>query len=227
MQRILRLFWITSALYAVLSAVALAEAEALAVDKTLAKAKVSSEAKPITNITFVAFDLETTGFSTKTDHIIEIGAVKFKNGKTLDSKSWLINPNVPIPSNAQRVHGISDKMVANRPTFSEVFPEFANFAKGSVLLAHNAGFDLRMLSAELKRSNMSSLKNVTLDTLILTRKWYPDLKSHSLKYLTEYLDLSTKGMHRAQTDAQLVMMIFLKGTGKNQNAKLKELIPKK
>lgn len=184
-----------------------------------------SSAEPLTNITFVAFDLETTGFSAEFDRIIEIGAVKFRNGKVLKSRSWLINPGVPITADSQHIHGIMEEMVADSPSFREVFPQFAGFIKGAVLLAHNADFDVRFISAELERNNMSAPENIVLDTLRLARVWLPDAGSYNVERLVKYLGIPAGSFHRALADSQYVTAIFLAGIRKlPPNAILEDLI---
>ena len=158
------------------------------------------------NITFVIFDTETTGFSPAKDRLVEIGAIKVRNGKVLGEKSWLINPQRYIPYYVQQVHHITPDMVKDMPTFAKVYPEFLEFIDGSVLIAHNAPFDIRFISAEANRNGMPPPKNAVLDSLVLFRTWYPDLKSHRVADLIDYFELSTDGMHehRATDDSLFV-----------------------
>ena len=158
------------------------------------------------NITFVIFDTETTGFSPANDRVIEIGAVKVRNGKKLGEKTWLINPQRYIPWYVQQVHNITLEMLKDCPTFDQVYPEFLEFIDGSVLIAHNAPFDIRFISAEAERAGMPAPKNAVLDSLALFRNWYPDLKSHRVADLIVLFELSTEGMHahRATDDSLFV-----------------------
>ncbi len=158
------------------------------------------------NITFVIFDTETTGFSPAKDRLVEIGAVKVRNGKKLGEKTWLLNPQRYIPWYVQNVHHITPEMVKDMPTFAQVYPEFLEFIDGSVLIAHNAPFDIRFISAEAARAGMPAPKNAVLDSLALFRNWYPDLKSHTVSDLVNLFDISTKGMqaHRATDDSLFV-----------------------
>lgn len=164
------------------------------------------------NITFVIFDTETTGFSPINDRVIEIGAVKVLNGKKLGEKTWLINPQRSIPWYVQNVHHISVEMVKDQPTFAEIYPEFLEFIDGSVLIAHNAPFDVRMMSAEAERAKMPAPKNAVLDSLALFRNWYPDLKSHQLGDIINFMDISSEGMHahRATDDSLFVYLAIQK-----------------
>ena len=158
------------------------------------------------NITFVIFDTETTGFSPANDRVIEIGAVKVRNGKKLGEKTWLINPQRYIPWYVQNVHHITPEILKDKPTFAEVYPEFLEFIDGSVLIAHNAPFDVRFISAEAERAGLPAPKNAVLDSLVLFRNWCPDLKSHQLGDIIDFYDIATDGLqaHRATDDSLFV-----------------------
>lgn len=165
-----------------------------------------------TNTVFVAFDTETTGLSPTRDRIVEIALVKFINGKVTATNSWLINPGVPIPSTAERVHGISDEMVANKASCAETLPKVNKFLGNAVLLAHNARFDLSFLKNEYRRAGTVPPENICLDTLKLARKWFPESKSHSLKNLLKHLDIEMdKKNHRALVDSQFLVQVIDKG----------------
>ena len=158
------------------------------------------------SITFVIFDTETTGFSPANDRLVEIGAVKVRDGKKLGEKTWLINPQRYIPWYVQKVHNITPEMLKECPTFPEVYPEFLEFIDGAVLIAHNAPFDIRFISAEAARHDMPAPKNACLDSLALFRNWHPQLKSHTVSDLVNLYDISTDGMHahRATDDSLFV-----------------------
>ncbi|MFO7871579.1 MAG: 3'-5' exonuclease [Kiritimatiellia bacterium] len=181
-------------------------------------------ASPLENITFAAFDTETTGFSPRSARIVEIAAVKFRGGNILESRSWLINPGIPIPESSRRVHGISDKMVADAPGFGAVFPEFIEFTEGAVLLAHNAGFDVRFLRAEIERAGLRPPANEVLDTLRLFRGWFPEAEAHNLRALVEHLGVKAASFHRALADASYLAEIFTRGVSAlPEQPSLKEL----
>ena len=164
------------------------------------------------NITFVIFDTETTGFSPVNDRLVELGAVKVRNGKLLGEKTWLINPQRSIPWYVQKVHNISLDMIKDRPTFAEIYPEFLEFIDGSVLIAHNAPFDVRFISAEAERAGLPAPKNAVLDSLVLFRNWYPDLKSHTVADLVNLFEIDTEGLaaHRATNDSLFVYLAIQK-----------------
>ena len=162
------------------------------------------------NVTFVIFDTETTGFSPAKDRLLEIGAVKVRGNEKIGEKTWLINPQRYIPYYAQQVHHITPDMVKDKPTFAEVYPDFLEFIDGSVLIAHNAPFDVRFITAEAERNGLPAPKNACLDSLILFRNWYPEMKSHNLGDLLTALGIGTEGMqaHRATDDSLFVNMII-------------------
>ncbi len=167
-----------------------------------------------TNQLFAAVDVETTGFNARHDKIVEIAAVKFKNGKVIDKKTWLVNPEINIPYVVQNVHGISNKMVEHQPNFSVVGTNFIDFIGDSILIAHNATFDAGFIYSEMKRNNIDRIKNPFLDSLKMARLWYPELEKHNLKYLTEHLGFEGEKYHRALEDSIYVQMFFLDGLNK-------------
>ncbi len=179
------------------------------------------------NITFVIFDTETTGFSPINDRVIEIGAVKVRDGKKLDERTWLLNPQRSIPWYVEKVHHISADMLKDKPTFAEAYPEFLEFIDGSVLIAHNAPFDIRMMSAEAHRAGMPAPKNAVLDSLYIFRNWYPELKSHQLGDIIDFLNISTDDMHahRATDDSLFVYLaIQTELERRSDNPRFRELV---
>ena len=190
---------------------ALLVAQATTAEPSKRRASLPGSRTSITNVTFVAFDTETTGVNQATDRIVEIGAVKFRNGKVLEQKSWLVNPERDIPYWANRVHGITDKMVENERTFPEVYPEFKSFIEGCVLLAHNARFDVTFMENSLERSNQRRPKNPVIDSLPLFRKWFPDSDSHTLEGLAMHLEIDGVQFHRAMADSMFIYLILEKG----------------
>jgi DNA polymerase III epsilon subunit family exonuclease len=169
-------------------------------------------AEPVTNVTFVAFDLETTGLSPAAGRIVEIGAVKMKNRHVLEKKAWLVNPGIPIPGVVQNIHGITDEMVKDAPRFQQVFRDFVAFAGNAVLLAHNASFDVRFIRAETERNNLRMPENRVLDTLALAKAVYPDTPGYSLRTLMQHLGSERTEFHRALADSENVATLFLAAT---------------
>ena len=158
---------------------------------------------------FVIFDIETTGLSAINDSITEIGAIKVKNGEVIDTFSHLVNPQREIPEFITKLTGITDEMVAEKPTIEKIVPLFQDFIKNSVLIAHNASFDVGFIRENFKKSNLK-LSNPVLDTLELSRAVFPDLKNHKLNTLSKHLDITLENHHRAVDDAKATKDIFLK-----------------
>lgn len=165
----------------------------------------------VADVALVAFDTETTGLSPNNDRIVEIGATRFEDGKPREPHSWLVNPQRDIPRYAEKVHGISEAMVADQPPFKEVYPLYSAFAGDAVLLAHNANFDIRFLSSELRRNGLELPDNQVIDTLKLFRNWFPDAPSHNLGKLAVHVGVETGRMHRAEADATIMLGILQKG----------------
>jgi len=174
----------------------------------------------VSNVTFVVFDTETTGFSPTTDRIVELGAVKFRNGEVVEEKSWLINPGRKIPYWATKVHGITDEEVKNEPAFADIYPEFLEFISGSVLIAHNAKFDISFVKAEATRAGRELPANKVIDSLALFRKWYPKSSSHSVAAVAKHAAVRTDTLHRAAADSMYVFLIFDKSI-RERNEKYK------
>ena len=173
---------------------------------------------------FVAFDTETTGFSPKNDRLVEIGAVKFRgNGEVLAITNWLINPGMPVPFYATEVNGITTEMVTNAPVFATVWPEFAAFCKDSILLAHNATFDVGFLRAELERAGIQPPALPIGDTLPLFRRWFPQTKNHSLESLSLVLGVHGETYHRSEADSFHLINIFSVGLKSRPDMQLDQL----
>lgn len=159
--------------------------------------------------TYVVFDIETTGLSSRNDKITEIGAVKIKNGIIVDRFSQLINPEKEIPQVVVDLTGISNSMVENEPTIEEVIPKFHDFAKDAVLVAHNAKFDISFIRREYANNNLE-FNHPILDTLVLARATMTDMKRFNLGTLCKNLGVSLVGAHRAVNDAEATAEVFIK-----------------
>lgn len=165
----------------------------------------------VSSVTFVLYDTETTGLSPHKERLIEIAATKFRGEKILAEKSWLINPGRPIPPEATAVHHITDADVQGKPNFKTVYPEFEQFIRGAVVMAHNAKFDVGFIREECLRNNLQPPINLVLDTLPLFRKWFPQSKHHSLDALNELFHIKQDNRHRADADTADTLLIFWKG----------------
>jgi DNA polymerase III subunit epsilon len=165
----------------------------------------------LTDVSFVALDTETTGLFPIMHRLVEVGAVRFRlDGQELATFQTLINPEIPIPKDVQHVHGITDRMVRGKPTIEHVLPQFIEFLghHDTILLAHNAPFDLGFLAMALTRLRITYPPHYLLDTLDMARRLYPAWPSHSLEYVATRLKVAKRAEHRALSDARLVKDIF-------------------
>lgn len=158
---------------------------------------------------FVVFDLETTGFSPTRNRIIEIGAVKVEHGEITDRFSTFVNPQIPIPPRITEVTSIEDSMVADAPTIETVLPEFLDFCKGCVLVAHNAGFDYGFICKKGAEQGLDTEFTV-VDTVGIARVLFPHLARYTLDNVAKVLKISLINHHRAVEDAEATAEIFEK-----------------
>ena len=159
---------------------------------------------------YVVFDLETTGAKTPPCRITEIGAFRVSGGKITDEFHTLVNPEVPIPIFISQLTGITDRMVKYEPKFHEVAAEFLEFIGDSVLVAHNAHFDLRFLNHEIGKIHENyRVANPHLCTVQLSRKLLPQIENHRLNTVAEYYSVSLVNHHRASEDAHATAHIFI------------------
>ena len=159
---------------------------------------------------FVVFDLETTGAKAPPCRITEIGAYRVKNGKVEDEFHTLVNPEMPIPPFIMSLTGISDAMVKEAPRFAEVVDSFLDFIGDSVLVAHNARFDMGFLNHEIGRVYEDyRLGNPSLCTVQLSRKLLPNILNHKLNTVADYFSIELLNHHRASDDAYATAKIFV------------------
>ena len=161
------------------------------------------------NDTFVVFDLETTGFSAEVDRIIEIGAVKIKNGEIVDNFSKFVNPKIPIPFRIEKLTGINDSMVMEAKPIEKILPEFLEFCGDAVMVAHNAGFDTSFIINNAERLGIKYDPTI-MDTVLLAQFVIPNLHNYKLDTLCKHLAVSLENHHRAVDDAQATAYIYLK-----------------
>ncbi|HJB24065.1 MAG TPA: PolC-type DNA polymerase III [Candidatus Jeotgalibaca pullicola] len=163
--------------------------------------------------TYVVFDVETTGLSAVYDTIIEIAAVKMYKGNVIDTFEAFINPNVPLSQLIIQLTGITDSMLKDAPSEEKVMPEFREFCQNSILVAHNASFDMGFINKSYERIGLAEADNPVIDTLELSRFLHPQLKSHRLNTLAKRYNVSLEQHHRAVYDAETtghLCWIFLK-----------------
>lgn len=173
---------------------------------------------------YVVFDLETTGAKTPPCRVTEIGAFRVKGGEIVAEYQTLVNPETTIPIFISQLTGITDSMVEKAPIFREVMTEFLNFIGDSVLVAHNAHFDLRFLNHEIGRIHADyRVGNPYLCTVRLSRRLVKNIRNHRLNTLADYYSVSLENHHRASDDAKATAHIFVNLLEELQNRGVKDL----
>ena len=158
---------------------------------------------------YVVFDLETTGIIWYSDRVVEISAVKVRDGRIVDEYSTLVNPGMHIPSAASYVNGITDEMVKDSPSFSKVLPEFLDFAGDEVLVGHNIqSFDLKFIYRDAEAFLGKTVGNDYIDTLKFAKKIMKCPEGYSLSCLAEHYGICSDGAHRALNDCRMNQKVF-------------------
>lgn len=153
---------------------------------------------PLTD--YVIIDFETTGLNSKTDRIIEIGALKVANGEIADTYSTYVNPMKHITKRVTDMNGISDSTVSDAPIESDILPEFAKFIEGSVLVGYNVNFDLNFLTNMSDRCNADFTPGCTVDVLKLVRNHIAGLENYKLETVMKLIEPNFIQEHRALRD---------------------------
>jgi len=167
---------------------------------------------PLDKLIYVVFDTETTGLHpSEGDEIIQLGAIRVVNGQMLyhEAIDQLIDPLRPVPKTSVEIHGIQPELLPGQPTIDRVLPHFHKFAENSVLVAHNAAFDMRFLQLK-EESTGIRFDNPVLDTLLLSSIIHPNQDNHSLEGLAERLNVTIVGRHTALGDAIVTAEVLLK-----------------
>jgi len=168
--------------------------------------------RPLASLSYTVFDTETTGLSPSGgDEIVSIGAVRIVNGRLLDHEVFeqLVDPRRDMSSEATRITGIEAAMLENQPTIDKVLPAFRTFCEDTVLVAHNAAFDMRFLHLKADATGVHFTQPV-LDTLLLSAVINPQLDSHALEAIAERMGVNPIGRHTALGDAIMTGEVFLR-----------------
>ena len=161
------------------------------------------------NTEYIVFDIETTGLSQKKNKIIEIGAVKVKDGEEIDRFSEFINPEEPIPYSIEQLTSITDEMVMHAPTVDVILPKFLEFCGDDIVVAHNAAFDTGFIKKNAKDLGMK-FDNTIMDTMTLSHVLLPELGKFTLDRVCKALNVKNEHHHRAVDDANATAKIFVK-----------------
>jgi DNA polymerase III subunit epsilon len=168
--------------------------------------------RPLAALSYTVFDTETTGLQPSAgDEIVSVGAVRIVNGRLLEHEVFeqLVDPRRAMSPEAGRITGIDAAMLENQPTIDRVLPAFGQFCEDTVLVAHNAAFDMRFLRLKEEATGVRFAQPV-LDTLLLSAVIYPDLESHRLEAIAERMGVSSIGRHTALGDAIMTGEVFLR-----------------
>ncbi|MDD3327334.1 MAG: exonuclease domain-containing protein [Zoogloea sp.] len=166
----------------------------------------------LSELAFTVFDTETTGLNpSEGDEIIQIGATRIVNGKLLRSESFdqLVDPLRELPEASTKIHGITPEMLVGQPPMAKVLPAFHAFAADTVLVAHNAAFDMRFLQMK-EQSTGIRFEQPVLDTLLLSAVIHPSQESHRLEAISERMGVNIMGRHTAIGDAIVTGEVFLR-----------------
>ena len=168
--------------------------------------------RPLNELAFTVFDTETTGLDPKRgDKIISIGSIRIVNGRLLHDERFdqFVDPERSLPFESIKIHGIQPEMLKGQPSIDKVLPFFQQFAEDTVLVAHNAAFDMRMLQINEAETGVKFI-NPVLDTLLLSAVVHPAQENHNLEAIAERLGISIVGRHTALGDAIATGEIFIK-----------------
>ncbi|MCA9582904.1 MAG: 3'-5' exonuclease [Myxococcales bacterium] len=184
------------------------------------------------NASFAVIDFETTGLDPEKDRILEIGIVCFDGGRLSKRHNFLVNPDMPVPEEAKKIHGIGDEELAQAPKFEELFPDIVGHLTGRLPVAYNADFDRRFLRAEFARisweledSPPPALRAdvIWIDPLVWVRELQKYEKRKKLTDVCERMGIPLEQAHRAAGDAEATGLVLL-ALGKDLPQTYSELI---
>jgi len=174
--------------------------------------------RPLSDLTFVVLDVETTGLRPdRGDRVVALAGIKVRGGVVRRTEVFdtLVNPGRPIPARSAAIHGITDEQVGGAPRIDAVLPEFSAFAGGAVLVGHELWFDLAFLEPEARRLGLPPLSgdHGVVDTRIVSRLVHGSLPDHTLEALTGRLGITVEGRHSALGDARATAEVLVRLIG--------------
>ena len=167
---------------------------------------------PLNKATFVVFDLETTGLSTRYDKITEFGGIRFENGQIVKTLQMFVNPERPVPEAIVKKTKITDEMLRDKPTIEQSIDTILEFMDGAILVSHNITFDYGFIAETLRKMGREPFKMPAIDTLSLSRYLFPDASGHKLGNLSRNLGMDIyddDDAHRADYDAKVLNEVWL------------------
>lgn len=180
-------------------------------EETLELVTPEKDSRTLLEKDYVVFDLETTGAKCPPCRVTEIGAYLIRNGVIVDEFQTLVNPETYIPPFITQLTGISDAMVKNAPKFRQIAADFLDFIGDTILVAHNASFDMKFLNHEVGMIyNKYRVANQHLCTVHLSRRLVKNVENHKLSTLSEHFAIDIGRHHRAAYDAHATAKIFIK-----------------
>jgi DNA polymerase-3 subunit epsilon len=182
-------------------------------DKSIRSVMVNSgeiDAPSWRDVTWIAFDTETTGRYPVESEICEIAAVKWKSGSEIESFQSLIKPSKKMGAEVIRIHGINNEMVADAPSVGPVLNDFKKFIAGGTLLAHHAQFDLGFVAAQMEDCDIALPEELTICTSLLAQGNVPETVNHRLQTLVAHYGINPGQAHRALDDARACLLVALK-----------------
>ncbi|MFC1559557.1 PolC-type DNA polymerase III [Candidatus Margulisiibacteriota bacterium] len=178
----------------------------------LKRARETLESKygELEKLAYTIVDLETTGLNPEQDEIIEVGALKVQNGEVKGIFNKLVSPSKPISPEITKITGITNEMLEGENHIKPVLEEFMGFIDNSILIAHNAEFDMGFLRNNIKKWLDKDLKNEAMCTLMISRDILPGLSNHKLHTIARYFKLAVENRHRAIGDVEITYQVWLK-----------------
>jgi DNA polymerase-3 subunit epsilon len=176
------------------------------------------------DLTFVAFDTETTGKYPLTAEVCELAGVKWRGGEVVDTFSTLLKPSRPMSDEVIRIHGITNEMVAQAPLMAEKIGEFHAFINEAIPIAHHAPFDLGFMAFEFEKAALKLPLNPVICSSLLSRRVLPESPDHRLQTLIGHLGLERGAAHRALDDARACLQVGLRCMTRLGNVTLEKVM---